>query len=95
MTIKPLHDNVAIEPMKTNKTTVSGIVLPDNVDKGRPEQGTIVAVGPGKILDNGAIAKMSVKIGDKVVFKKYTPDEIEIDGKTYLVMNESDILAIL
>jgi len=95
MTIKPLHDNVVLKPAKAEKTTKSGLVLPDTVDKGRPEQGTVVAVGPGKTLDNGAVAKMSLKVGDKVVFKKYSPDEIEIDGDTYLIMSEGDVLAVL
>ncbi len=95
MSIKPLHDNVVLKPAQAEKTTKSGIVLPDTVDKGRPEQGTVVAVGPGKLLENGQCAKMSLKIGDKVVFKKYSPDEIEIDGETHLILGESDILAIL
>ena len=84
-----------MKPAKAEKTTKSGLVLPDTVDKGRPEQGTVVAVGPGKTLDNGAVAKMSLKVGDKVVFKKYSPDEIEIDGDTYLIMSEGDVLAVL
>jgi chaperonin GroES len=95
MNIKPLHDNVVLKPAQAEKTTKSGLVLPDTVDKGRPEQGTVVAVGPGKTLDSGAVSKMSLKVGDKVVFKKYSPDEIEIDGDTYLIMSEGDVLAIL
>jgi len=95
MTIKPLHDNVVIKPAAVEKTTRAGIVLPDTVDKGKPEQGTIVAVGAGKILDNGAVAAMSVKVGDKVMFKKYAADEIEIDGEKVLLVSESDILAVL
>ena len=95
MTIKPLHDNIVLKPAQAEKTTKSGIVLPDTVDKGRPEQGTVVAVGPGQFLENGSIAKMSLKVGDRVVFKKYSPDEIEIDGAMHLILSEGDILAVL
>jgi chaperonin GroES len=93
--IKPLHDNIVLKPAQAEKTTKSGLVLPDTVDKGRPEQGTVVAVGPGKVLENGSLSKMSLKVGDKVVFKKYSPDEIEIEGETHLILSESDILAVL
>ena len=75
--------------------TKSGIVLPDTVDKERPEKGEIIAVGDGKIMDNGQRAPMSVKVGDMVMFKKYSPDEVKIDDEEYLVISESDILAIL
>jgi chaperonin GroES len=95
MTIKPLHDNVVIKPLEAQKTTKTGIVLPDTVDKGKPEQGTVVAVGAGKILDNGAVAKMSVKVGDKVMFKKYAADELELGGEKVIMISEGDILAIL
>ncbi len=93
--IKPLHDNIVLKPAQAEKTTKSGLVLPDTVDKGRPEQGTVVAVGPGKVLENGTLSKMSLKVGDKVVFKKYTPDEIEIEGEVHLILSEGDILAVL
>ncbi len=77
------------------EVTKSGIVLPDTVDKERPEQGEVVAVGEGKLLDDGKRAPMSVKVGDTVMFKKYSPDEIKVDGEDLLVISESDILAIL
>lgn len=95
MQLKPLHSNVIIKPIIEDETTKSGIVLPDTVDKERPESGTVMAVGPGRILDNGQRAEMNVKEGDKVMFKKYSPDEIKVDGEEYLVINEADILAIL
>jgi chaperonin GroES len=95
MTMKPLHDNVVIKPFEAEKTTKAGIFLPDTVDKGKSEQGTVVAVGPGKNLDNGMIAKMSVKIGDKVMFKKYAADEIETAEGKIILVSEGDILAIL
>lgn len=95
MKIKPLQNNVVVKPAAQEEVTASGIVLPDTVDKERPEKGEVVAVGEGKMLEDGKRAPMSVKNGDIVMFKKYSPDEVKIDGEEYLVINESDILAIL
>ncbi len=95
MKIKPLGDHVIVKPITEDEVTKAGIVLPDTVDKDRPEKGEVVAVGEGKLLNNGEKAPMSVKVGDKVVFKKYSPDEIKVDDEEYLVISESDILAIL
>lgn len=95
MNIKPLNDNVVIKAATDEEVTKSSIVLPDTVDKERQEQGEVIAVGPGKVLDNGQKKEMGVKVGDKVIFKKYSPDEIKIDGEEYLIISESDILAIL
>jgi chaperonin GroES len=95
MTIKPLHDYVVIKPAVVEKTTRAGILLPDTVEKGKPEQGTILAVGAGKNLDNGTVAKISVKVGDKVMFKKYAAEEIEIAGEKVLLVSEEDVLAVL
>ncbi|OGF27052.1 co-chaperone GroES [Candidatus Falkowbacteria bacterium RIFOXYB2_FULL_47_14] len=95
MKLKPLHSNVIVKPIRQDEITKSGIVLPDTVDKERPERGEVVAVGEGKILDNGQRAPMSVKVGDRVMFKKYSPDEIKVDDEEYLVISEGDILAIL
>jgi len=75
--------------------TKSGIVIPDTADKEKPMMGTVVAVGPGKWSEKGELVPMSVKVGDKVLFKKYGPDEVEVDGKKYLVGDEDDILAII
>jgi len=86
---------VIVKPIRQDEITKSGIVLPDTVDKERPERGEVVAVGEGKILDNGQRAPMSVKVGDRVMFKKYSPDEIKVDDEEYLVISEGDILAIL
>ena len=93
--IKPLSDHVFIEPVEEETTTNSGIVIPDTADKERPMKGKVVAVGEGKRDDDGKLIPMSVKIGDMVLFKKYGPDELEVDGKTYLVGEEADILAII
>ncbi len=95
MKLQPLSDNVIISPEKQEKKTESGIYLPDSADKERPQTGKVVAVGPGKLLDNGERSKMQVKKGDKVVFSKYSPQEVKIDGKEYLILKEEDILAII
>ena len=95
MKLKPLHDHVIVKPIAENETTKSGIVLPDTINKEKPEKGEVVAIGPGKLMENGQRAPMSVKIGDKVMFKKYSPDEIKVDSEEYLVINEGDIIAIL
>lgn len=96
MQIKPLNDHVIVEAVSgKEEATRAGIILPDTVDKEKPEQGKVVAIGSGKLLENGSRAAMSVKVGDKILFKKYSPDEIKVDGKEYLVLSEGDILAIL
>lgn len=92
---KPLSNHLFIEPAEEDKTTKSGIVLPDTAEKEKPIKGKVLAVGPGKVNDKGERIPMSVKVGDIVLFKKYGPDEIEIDGKKYLVGDEEDILAII
>lgn len=97
MKINPLGDRVVIEPQKEDKggRTKSGIYLPETMDKERPEQGKVAAVGPGKLSDEGKRIPMSVKRGDVVLFTKYGPNEIKVDGKEYLIAREEDILAIL
>jgi chaperonin GroES len=95
MVFKPLSNHVFIEPLEEEKTTKSGIVLPDTAEKEKPIKGKVLAVGPGKRNDKGELVPLSVKVGDTVLFKKYGPDEIEIDEKKYLVGDEDDILAII
>lgn len=95
MKIYPIHDKVVIRPLKEEEVTASGIVLPDTVDREKPMQGEVVAVGPGKLLENGTRAPMSIKKGDVVLFTKYAPDEVEIDDKEYLVIEEEKILGII
>ena len=92
--LKPLGDHIIVKASSKEEKTKSGIFLPDT-SKEKPEQGEIIAVGPGKILENGLRALMSVKVGDKVLFTKYSPNEINIDGNEYLVLTESDVLAII
>lgn len=95
MKLKPLSNHVIVRASAPEEVTKSGIVLPGTADKERPEKGEVIAVGPGKMLDNGQLAPMSVKVGDQVVFKKYSPDEVKIDGADYLILSESDIVAII
>ncbi len=95
MNFKPLSNHIFIEAVQEDKKTKSGIVLPDSAEKEKPMVGVVTAVGLGKINERGDRQAMSVKVGDKVLFKKYGPDEIEVDGKKYLVGEEDDVLAII
>jgi chaperonin GroES len=95
MEFKPLSNHVFLEPLEEEKVTKSGIVLPDTAEKEKPTRAKVLAVGPGKKNDKGEIAPISVKPGDVVLFKKYGPDEVEFDGKKYLVGDEDDILGII
>lgn len=94
MNITPLSNRVIIKPAEEEKTTQSGIVLPESKEE-RPTQGEVVAVGPGKRNEKGEVIPMSVSVGQKVLFKKYGPDEFTYEGKTYLIGDEEDILAIV
>src|SRR3990167_1817374 len=95
MQFKPLSNRVFLEPLEEEQKTKSGIVIPDTAEKEKPMKGKVLGTGPGKLNDKGERVAMSVKVGDVVLFKKYGPDEIEIDGKKYLVGDEDDIFAIL
>jgi chaperonin GroES len=95
MKINPCADYVLIESVKSEEKTKSGIILPDSASKERPEQGKVVAVGPGKKNKKGEIVPVSIKAGDKVLFSKYGPNEIKVDGKEYLIAKEEDILAVI
>jgi len=95
MKLQPLHDQVIVKPLTAEEKTKSGIILPDTINKDRPEQGEVIAVGPGRLLDNGQRAPMSVKVGEKVVFKKYSTEDLKLDGQEYVVVAERDILAII
>lgn len=96
--VMPLGDRVLVKPFKpedAHKTTSFGIIIPDTSAKEKPEQGTVVAVGPGKKNEDGRVVSMSVKVGDKVMFSKYGFDEIKVNGVEYYIVTESSILAIL
>jgi chaperonin GroES len=92
--LEPLHDRVVIKAKKSGGKTDSGIYIPETASKEKPEQGEVVAVGPGKLVD-GEHVPMTVKKGDTVLFAKYAPDEVEIDGTTYLIVREDSLLAII
>ena len=95
MTIKPLGDHILIEPVKEEEKTKAGIFLPETANKEKSEEGKVIAVGPGKMTDDGKILMMSIKPGDKVLFKKWALNEIKVGGKDYLIASENDILAII
>jgi chaperonin GroES len=95
MRIKPISDHILIEPIKEEEKTKTGILLPDTAEKERPEQGKIIAVGPGKKDKQGKLVPLEVKPGDKVLFTKYGPNEIKVEDKEYLIAKEEDILAVL
>ncbi|MCH7605092.1 co-chaperone GroES [Patescibacteria group bacterium] len=95
MNIHPLSDHILIEPLKQDEKTESGILLPGTAEKERPEQGRVVAVGPGKKLEDGKVVPLDIKEGDIVLFTKYTPNEVKIGDKEYLIAKEEDILAII
>ena len=92
MAIKPMDDKVLVEPLEAEKKTTGGILLPDSA-KEKPQQGKVIAVGPGKLMDSGERAAVCVKKGDVVLYAKYGGTEIERDGKSLLILKESDILA--
>lgn len=95
MKLKPLADHVVIEPMAQEEKTKFGIVLPETVSKEKSQEGVVVAIGPGKLNEKGERMPMSVKKGDKVLFTKYGPQEIKVDGKDYLIVKEDDIIATI
>lgn len=95
MKINPLSDRVVIKPLKKEEKSKGGILLPQSAEKEKPEQGEVIAVGPGKMASSGKLLPMEVKVGDKVLFTKYGPNEITIDDKEYLIAGQDDILAVI
>jgi chaperonin GroES len=94
LSISPLADRIVVAPLPREEVSASGIIIPDTASREKPEQGTVVAVGPGK-YDNGTLLPMTVKVGDAVLFSKYGYDDVKIDGREYLILPESSVLAIL
>ena len=92
LNLRPLDDRVVVEPNEAEETTAGGIVLPDSA-KEAPQRGTIVAVGPGKMLDSGNRGELSVTVGDTVIYGKYGGSNVEVDGREMKILRESDILA--
>ncbi len=94
MKIRPLADYVVLEPIKEEEKTKTGILLPETAEKDDLKQGKVVAVGPGRKTTKGTLA-VEVKVGDRVLYSKYSPDKIKVDGKEYVIVKEEDILAVL
>jgi len=94
MKIRPLADKVLVQRLEAETKTSGGIVLPDTA-KEKPQRGKIASVGTGKVLDDGTLKKMQVKKGDTVLFTSYAGTEVKVDGKEYLIMSESDIMAVI
>jgi chaperonin GroES len=90
--LKPLDDRIVVEPVEAEEKTAGGIVLPDTA-KEKPQRGTVLAVGPGKLLDNGQRSELSVAVGDEVIYGKYAGTDIELDGREIKILRESDVLA--
>ena len=93
--LKPLHDHLIVKAISDEQATKAGIILPDTVDKERSEKGEVIAVGPGKFSQTGERMPMTVSVGNKILFKKYSPDEISLDGEEFLIIAESDVLAVI
>ena len=94
MKIRPLHDRVIVKRLEQERTSPGGIVIPDSAAE-KPVEGKVVAVGKGKILEDGQVRPLDVKIGDKILFGKYSGTEVKVDGEDYLVMREEDVMAVL
>ncbi|MFZ9993240.1 MAG: co-chaperone GroES [Steroidobacteraceae bacterium] len=94
MKIRPLHDRVIVKRLEEERTSPGGIVIPDSATE-KPSQGKVLAVGKGKILEDGSVRALDVKVGDKVLFGKYSGTEVKVDGDDLLVMREEDIMAVV
>jgi len=94
MKIRPLHDRVIVQRIEEEAKTKGGIIIPDTA-KEKPQEGKVIAVGPGKILENGTKTTLDVKVGDKILFGKYSGSEIKIDGEEFSMMREDDILGVI
>jgi chaperonin GroES len=94
MKIRPLHDHILVKRVKEEEKTKGGIIIPDTA-KEKPQEGKVVAVGKGKILENGKIAPLDVKKGDRILFSKYGGNEVKIEGEEHLILREDDILGVI
>lgn len=93
--LKPMDDRILVEPLEESTQTASGIVLPDTASKEKPQKGRVLAVGPGKLSEDGKRMPMSVKPGNTVLYTRYGPTEVKVEGKEITFLNESDVLAII
>ena len=94
MKLRPLHDRLVVKRLDNERKTSSGIVIPDNAAE-KPDQGEVLAVGNGKILEDGKVRPLDIKVGDKILFGKYSGQTVKVDGKEVLVMREDDIMAVV
>ncbi len=94
MKIRPLQDRILVKRLESEEKTVGGIIIPDNA-KEKPMEGKVIAVGNGKLLDDGKLRKPDIKVGDKILFSKYAGSEVKIDGAEHLILREDDILGVL
>ena len=94
MKIRPLHDRVIVKRLAEERTSPGGIVIPDSAAE-KPSQGKVISAGKGKILENGSVRALDVKVGDKILFGKYSGTEVKVDGEEYLVMREEDVMAVI
>ncbi|MCU0951119.1 MAG: co-chaperone GroES [Burkholderiaceae bacterium] len=94
MKIRPLHDRVIVKRLEEERVSAGGIVIPDSAAE-KPVQGKVIAVGKGKILEDGSVRALDVKVGDKILFGKYSGTEVKVDGEELLVMREEDLLAVI
>ena len=94
MKIRPLHDRILVQRLEEEETTAGGIIIPDTA-KEKPQEGKVVAVGNGKVAEDGKVTPLDVKAGDKVLFSKYSGTEVKLDGEDCLIMREDDVLAVL
>ena len=94
MKIRPLHDRVIVKRLEEERKTASGIVIPDSAAE-KPDQGEIIAIGNGKVLEDGSVRKLDVKVGDKVLFAKYSGQTVKVSGEELLVMREEDIMGVV
>ncbi len=93
--LKPLGSRLIIKPIVENEVTKAGIILPDTADKGRPVRGEVLAIGPGKTLENGQREKIDLKVGDKILFEKYGADEYKVDNEEFLVIDYEKVVAVI
>lgn len=94
MGLKPLNDRIVVEPSEAETKTASGIILPDSAQE-KPQRGVVLAVGPGKLLDSGKVATIGVKVGETVLYGKYSGTEVKLSGKDYVILRQEDVLAVL
>ena len=94
MKIRPLHDRVIVKRIEEERKTAGGIVIPDNAAE-KPDQGEVLAIGTGKVMDDGKVRPLDVKVGDKILFGKYSGQEIKLDGEEFLIMREDEVLGVI